>query len=66
MGSGAKGRTWEDLDDKRWIVLVPKMEECDLAEEFFYRIRDPLNDDEEEGDFTDDGNQVLGRAGCPK
>ena len=24
MSSGAKWRTWEDLDDKRWIVLVPK------------------------------------------
>ena len=45
----------EDLDDKRWIVLVPKvggmegqMEEWDLVEEFFHRIQDPLNGDEEE------------------
>ena len=22
---GQKWRTWEDLDDKRWIVLVPKV-----------------------------------------
>ena len=45
--------------------MVPKvggkegqMEECDLVEEFFHRIRDPLDDDEEEGDFTEDGEEV--------
>ena len=43
---GQKWGTWEDLDDKRWIVLIEKeggkegeMEEWDLVEEFFNRIR---------------------------
>ena len=45
---GQKWRAWEDLDDKKWIVLVEKkggkegeMEEWDLVEEFFHRIQDP-------------------------
>ena len=25
LNRGAKWRTWEDLDDKRWIILVPKV-----------------------------------------
>ena len=52
---GQKWRTWEDLDDKRWIILVEKkggkegeMEEWDLVEEFFSRIRDPEEEDEED------------------
>ena len=45
---------WEDLDDKRWIVLFQKegskegeMEEWDLVEEFFSRIRDPYDEGKE-------------------
>ena len=52
---GQKWNTWEDLDDKRWIVLVEKqggkegeMEEWDLVEEFFNRIREPEEEVEEE------------------
>ena len=52
---GQKWSTWEDLDDKRWIVLVEKkggkegeMEEWDLVEEFFNRIQDPEEEDDEE------------------
>ena len=55
LSRGAKWRTWEDLDGKRWIILVPKvrakegeMEEWDLVEEFFHRIQNPGDDDEEE------------------
>ena len=61
MSRGAKWRTWEDLDDKRWIVLVPKvggkegqMEEWELVEEFFHRIQDPLDQDE---DGNDEGGE---------
>ena len=42
-----KWETWENLNDKRWIVLVEKrggkedeMKEWDLVEEFFHRIQD--------------------------
>ena len=45
---GQRWQTWENLDDKNWIVLVEKkegkegeMEEWDLVEEFFSRIQDP-------------------------
>ena len=48
---GQNWRTWEDLNDKRWIVLVEKvvgkMEEWDLMEVLFHRIRDPLEEEEE-------------------
>jgi len=54
---GQKWGTWEDLDDKRWIVLVEKqggkegeMEEWDLVEEFFNRIREPEEVDEDGSD----------------
>ena len=54
---GQKWSTWEDLDDKRWIILVEKqggkegeMEEWDLVEEFFNRIREPEEEEEEEDD----------------
>ena len=54
---GQKWRTWEDIDDQRWIILVEKkggkegeMEEWDLVEEFFSRIRDPEEDGEEDED----------------
>ena len=52
---GQKWRTWEDLDNNKWIVLVEKeggkegeMEEWDLVEEFFNRIQDPEEDEEED------------------
>ena len=52
---GQKWSTWEDLDDKRWVVLVEKqgdkegeMEEWDLVEEFFNRIREPEKEEEDE------------------
>ena len=48
---------WEDLDDKRWIVLVEKkwgkegeMEEWDLVKEFFNRIRRDLEEEDDEED----------------
>ena len=51
---GLKWETWEDLDDKRWIVQVERkggkegeMEELDLVEDFFSQIRDPEEDEEE-------------------
>ena len=52
---GQKWKTWEDLDNNKWIVLVEKeggkegeMEEWDLVEEFFNRIQDPVEDEEED------------------
>ena len=58
---GQKWSTWEDLDDKRWIVLVEKqggnegeMEEWDLVEEFFNRIREPEEEDEDESEVEDE------------
>ena len=64
---GAKWRTWEALDDKRWIVLVPKvggtegeLEEWDLVEEFFQRIQDPVDDDEEEEETEEEEEEEEG------
>ena len=52
---GQQWKTLEDLDDKRWIVLVERkggkeggMEEWDLVGEFFHRVQDPLDEDEDE------------------
>ena len=56
MGAGGKEEAEvENIDDKRWIVLVEKkggkeveLQEWDLVEEFFSRIQDPEEDDEGE------------------
>ena len=68
-GSGCKVEA--GLDEKRWIVLVPKvggkegqMEEWDLVEEFFHRIQNPLDDGEDDDDEDDDNDgeeRTVGR-----
>ena len=52
---GQRWKTWKDLDNNKWFVLVEKeggkegeMEEWDLVEEFFNRIQDPVEDEEED------------------
>ena len=54
----------EDLDDKRWIVLVPKvggkegqMEEWDLVEEVLHRIQDPLDGNEDDSDDEEEEDE---------
>ena len=55
LGCEAKWRTWEDLDDKMWIILVSKvggkegeLEEWDLVDEEDEDEEEEENEEEEE------------------
>ena len=55
MQKQAKKAEAEAAEAATWMIMVPKvggkegeLEECDLVEEFFQRIQDPVKDNEDE------------------